>query len=113
MINWKAYLIGAGLFFALIVSGYMAFQTTATRNAKQAAKTAQAQAVVSEATTQAIDRVTLTERRITNEVQYVTKEIEALPSANALVPDDVAAAWGNGIDGLRQHTAKPDSGNSR
>ena len=113
MIDWKAYLIGAGLLFALIASGYMAFQTTAIRNAKQAAKAAQAQAVVSEATTKAIDRVTLTERRITNEVQYVTKEIEALPSGNALVPDDVSSAWGNGIDGLRQHTAKPDSDGSR
>jgi hypothetical protein len=113
MIKWRVYLIGALLAAMFALSMYIAHLQTETAKAKQAAKIAQAQAVVSEATTKAIDRVTLTERRITNEVQYVTKEIEALPSANALVPDDVAAAWGNGIDGLRDGHAKPDSGDSR
>jgi hypothetical protein len=113
MIDLKPYLIGAGLATMAILSGLMAYNRTQVEKAKQAAKAAQAQAVVSEATTKAIDRVTLTERRITNEVQYVTKEIEALPSANALVPDDVAGAWGNGIDGLRDGRAKPDGNGSR
>ena len=111
--DFKGYIISGTLLAAAIGSGYMAFQATATRKAEQAAKVAKAQAAVSEATTKAIDRVTLTERRITNEVQYVTKEIEALPSANALVPDDVAAAWGNGIDGMRWDASKPSGDNTR
>jgi hypothetical protein len=101
MINWKAYLIGGLLFAMMAASGYMAYLRTSIDKAEKAAKAAQAQAVVSDATAQAIDRVTLTERRITNEVRYVEREIEALPSGEALVPDDVASAWGNGIDVLR------------
>ncbi|GIU67157.1 hypothetical protein [Candidatus Phycosocius spiralis] len=113
MIHWKAYLIGFLLLALCILSGYMTFLTTQVAKAKQAAKVAQAEALVSKATAKAIDRVTQTERRITHEVQYVTKEIEALPSADAFVPPDVAAAWGNGIDGLRNASTQPERNGAR
>jgi hypothetical protein len=64
--------------------------------------------MVSEGTAQAVDRLVIEERNITHEVQNVVREIDALPTGEALVPDDVAAAWGSGIDGLRNDTAKPD-----
>lgn len=104
MINWRLYLIGGLLASMFAVAFYIVHLQTETRKAKKAADVARAQSVVSEATAQAVDRVTLTERRITNEVHYVEKQIEALPSGEALVPDDVARVWGDGIDGLRQHS---------
>jgi hypothetical protein len=106
--NWRIYLLGGLLAAMFALSMYIAHLQTEMTKAKKAADVARAQTVVSDATAQAVDRVTLTERRITNEVRYVEKQIEALPSGEALVPDDVARIWGDGIDGLRNDTAKPD-----
>ncbi|MCA3080547.1 MAG: hypothetical protein ING71_17365 [Rhodocyclaceae bacterium] len=104
----RLYIIG-GLFASMFAGAfYIVHLQTETRKAKKAADDARAQSVVSEATAQAVDRVTLTERRITNEVHYVEKQIEALPSGEALVPDDVAAAWANGIDRLRLDKSATD-----
>jgi hypothetical protein len=107
----RAQLIAAGIVVALVASGafYMRHLQNERVKAVQQAETAKAQTVVEQATVQAIDRVTITERRITNEVHRVTKQIEALPSGEALVPDDVAAAWSSGIDGLRNDSTKPRS----
>ena len=82
---------------------YIVHLQTETRKAKKAADVAHAQSVVSEATAQAVDRVTITDRTITQEVTNVIREIDALPNGEALVPDDVARVWGDGIDGLHQH----------
>ncbi|WP_313587137.1 hypothetical protein [Aquidulcibacter sp.] len=102
--NWRIYLLGGLLAAMFALSMYIAHLQTEMTKAKKAADVARAQTVVSEATAQAVDRVTLTERRITNEVHYVEKQIEALPSGEALVPDDVARIWGDGIDSLRSHS---------
>jgi hypothetical protein len=108
MIDLRAYLIGGSLLVMAAGAGYIAHLQTKARTAEKAAETAKAQTMVSEGTAQAVDRVTLTERRITNEVHYVEKQIEALPSGEALVPDDVARIWADGVDRLRNDTAKPD-----
>jgi alkyl hydroperoxide reductase subunit AhpC len=91
---------------------YIAHLQTKARTAEKAAAAAQAQTVVSDATAQAIDRLVIQERTITREVQNVVREIDALPTGEALVPDDVAAAWADGVDGLRQHTGEPDGDDS-
>jgi hypothetical protein len=102
--TFRLYLIGGLLASMFAVAFYIVHLQTEERKAKKAAEIAKAQSVVSEATAQAVDRVTLTERRITNEVHYVEKQIEALPSGEALVPPDVANAWAAGHDGLRSHS---------
>ncbi|WP_313587781.1 hypothetical protein [Aquidulcibacter sp.] len=113
MIDLRAYLIGGSLLIMAAGAGYIAHLQTKARTAEKAAETAKAQTVISEGTAQAVDRVTLTERRITNEVHYVEKQIEALPSGEALVPDDVARIWGDGIDGMHHDTAKPNGDGSK
>ncbi len=113
MINWRIYLIGGLLAAMWAGSMYVAHLQTKVRNAEKAKADAEAQVIVTEGTAQAVDRVTLTERRITNEVYHVEKQIEALPSGDALVPDDVAAVWADGIDRLRLNTAEPTGDNSR
>ena len=90
---------------------YIVHLQTETRKAKKAADVAKAQSVVSEATAQAVDRVTLTERIVREETINVIREIEALPNSEALVPPDVARAWASGHDGLRsQSTNAQDHG---
>ena len=111
--NWRVYVLGGLLAAMFALSMYIAHLQTEATKAKKAADVARAQTVVSDATAQAVDRVTLTERRITNEVHYVEKQIEALPSGEALVPDDVARIWGDGIDGLHHDTAKPNGDGSK
>ena len=80
--------------------------------AEAVASAAKAQTVVDQATVQAIDRVTITERRITTEVRNVTKQIEALPSGEALVPADIADAWSSGIDRMRSNDAPKPRGDN-
>jgi len=113
MIDLRAYLIGGSLLVMAAGAGYISHLQTKARTAEKAAETAQAQTIVSEGTAQAVDRLVIEERNITHEVQNVVREIDALPTGEALVPDDVAAAWANGIDGLRLDTAEPDGDNSR
>ena len=113
MTNWRIYLLGGLLAAMFALSMYVAHLQTEMTKAKKAATDARAQAVVSDATAQAVDRVTLTERRITNEVHYVEKQIEALPSGEALVPEDVANAWGSGVDSMRAHPADNNSDGSK
>lgn len=100
----RLYIIGGLLASMFAGAFYIVHLQTETRKAKKAADVARAQSVVSEATAQAVDRVTITDRTITQEVTNVIREIDALPSGEALVPDDVARVWGDGIDGLRQHS---------
>lgn len=109
MINWRLYLIG-GLFFAMwAVSLYIVHLQTGKAKAEKEADTERAGNVISSGTAQAVDRLVIKERTITQEVQNVVREIDTLPTSEALVPDDVAAAWGDGIDSLRNDRNKPDS----
>ena len=113
MINWRIYLVGGLLAAAATGSMYIAHLQTEARLAKKAATDAQAQTVVSEGTAQAINRVTIKERTITNEVHNVVREIDALPSGEALVPADVVDSWADGVDRLHNDTAKPDGDGSK
>lgn len=108
MINWRLYILGGLLACLFAVAFYIAHLQTEARVAKKAATDAQAQTVVSEGTAQAVDRMVIRERTITQEVQNVVREIDALPTGEALVPEDVADAWSSGIDGLRNTTSQPD-----
>ena len=108
MTNWRIYLVGFLLASACAASMYIAHLQTKLREAKKAATDAAAQVTVGEGTAQAIDRLVVKERTITQEVQNVVREIEALPTGEALVPEDVADAWADGIDGLRNTAATPD-----
>ena len=108
MIDIRAYLIGGSLLVMAAGAGYIAHLQTKARTAEKAAETAKAQTMVSEGTAQAVDRLVIEERTITEEVTNVVRTIDALPTGEALVPDDVAAAWGSGIDGLRNDATKPD-----
>lgn len=113
MTNWRLYLIG-GLFFALwAVSIYIVSLQTGKAKAEKEAETERAGNVISSGTAQAIDRLVIKERTITQEVQNVVREIDALPTGEALVPDDVASAWADGVDGVRDTTAKPESDGAR
>ena len=111
MTNLRLYLIG-GLFFALwAVSIYIVSLQTGKAKAEKEAETERAGNVISSGTAQAIDRLVIKERTITQEVQNVVREIDALPTGEALVPDDVARVWGDGIDSLRsQSTNAQDNG---
>ena len=102
--NWRIYLVGGLLAAVATGSMYIAHLQTQKAKAEKAAADAQAQVTVSEGTAQAVDRLVIQERTITHEVQNVVREIDALPTGEALVPEDVADAWGSGIDGLRQHS---------
>lgn len=101
MTNWRAYLIGGLLFVMTVMSGFIVKLQTDKKAAEEEAAAAKAQSTISEGTVQAVDRLLIEERRITEEVTNVVREIDALPSSKALVPDDVVAVWANGIDGLR------------
>lgn len=105
--NWRVYLVGGLLAVAATGCLYIAHLQTQKVKAEKAASDAQAQVTVSEGTAQAIDRVVIKERTITNEVHNVVREIDALPSGEALVPSDVVDAWAGGIDGLRDEPAEP------
>lgn len=111
--NWRVYLVGAILAAAAMGSMYIAHLQTQKVKAEKAASDAQAQVTVSEGTAQAVDRLVIQERTITHEVQNVVREIDALPTGEALVPDDVAAAWATGIDGLRNTTSQLEGDDPR
>jgi hypothetical protein len=113
MIDLRAYLIGGSLLVMAAGAGYIAHLQTKARTAEKAAETAKAQTMVSEGTAQAVDRLVIEERNITHEVQNVVREIDALPTGEALVPDDVARIWADGVDRLRDDAAKPHGGDSR
>lgn len=107
--NWRVYLVCGLLAVAATGSLYIAHLQTEMTKAKKAATDARAQTVVSKGTAQAVDRMVIRERTITQEVQNVVREIDQLPTGDALVPDDVVDAWAGGIDGLRDEPAKPHS----
>jgi hypothetical protein len=113
MINWRIYLVGGLLAAAATGSMYIAHLQTQKIKAEKAASDAQAQVTVSEGTAQAVDRLVIQERTITHEVQNVVREIDALPTGEALVPEDVADAWASGIDGLRQHSTNANGDDPR
>lgn len=113
MINWRMYLLGGLLAAMFALSMYIAHLQTEARLAKKAATDAQAQTVVSEGVASAVDRMVIRERTITEETVNVIREIDALPSGEALVPDDVARVWADGVDGLRHDASKPDGDNSK
>lgn len=113
MINWRMYLLGGLLAAMFALSMYVAHLQTEMTKAKKAATDAQAQTVVSEGVASAVDRMVIRERTITEETVNVIREIDSLPSGNALVPSDIVDAWSGGIDGLRHDTAKPDSDGSK
>lgn len=105
--NWRIYLLGGLLAAMFALSMYIAHLQTEMAKAKAEATTARGQSIVSEGAAQAIDRLVIQERNITHEVQNVVREIDALPTGEALVPEDVADAWSSGIDGLRNTTTAP------
>ena len=108
MIDLRGYIIGGSLLVFAAGAGYIAHLQTETRKAQKAKADAEAQVIVTEGTAQAVDRLVIQERTITKEVEHVVREIDALPTGEALVPDDVAAAWADGIDGLRDDTGETD-----
>lgn len=109
--TWRLYIVGGLLASMFAGAFYIVHLQTETRKAKKAADDAKAQSVVNEATVQAVDRVTLTERIVREETINVIREIDSLPSGEALVPADVANAWAAGHDGLRsQSTNAQDNG---
>jgi hypothetical protein len=111
--TFRLYLIGGLLAAMFALSMYIAQLQTEKTKAKKAAEAAKAQTVVSEGVASAVDRLVIKERTITQEVQNVVREIDALPTGEALVPDDVARVWADGVDGLRNNTAKPDGDGSK
>jgi len=113
VINWRMYLLGGLLAAMFALSMYVAHLQTEMVKAKKAATDAQAQTVVSEGTAQAVDRMVIRERTITQEVQNVVREIDQLPTGDALVPDDVSRIWADGVDRLHNDTAKPDGDGSK
>ena len=113
MTNWRIYLVGGLLAAAATGSMYIAHLQTQKVKAEKAASDAQAQVTVSEGTAQAVDRLVIQERTITQEVTNVVREIDSLPNGSALVPEDVADAWATGIDGLRNTTTATDGDDPR
>ena len=113
MINWRLYLLGGLLASLFAVAFYIAHLQTEARVAKKAVTDARAQTMVSEGVASAVDRTIIRERTITQEVQNVVREIDQLPTSDALVPDDVANIWADGVDGLHHDAAKPDGDGSK
>ena len=111
--NWRVYLLSGLLAAMFALSMYIAHLQTEATKAKKAADVARAQTVVSEGVASAVDRTIIRERTITEETVNVIREIDALPSGEALVPSDVVDAWAGGIDGMQYDTAKPDGDGSR
>ncbi len=113
MINWRLYLLGGLIAAMFALSMYIAHLQTEARVAKKTATDAQAQTVVSEGVASAVDRMVIRERTITEETVNVIREIDSLPSGNALVPSDIVDAWAGGIDGMHHDTGKPNSNGSK
>jgi hypothetical protein len=113
MINWRLYLFGGLLAAMFALSMYIAHLQTEMTKAKKAADVARAQTVVSDGVASAVDRTIIRERTITEETVNVIREIDALPSGEALVPSDVVDAWAGGIDGMHHDTAKPNGDGSK
>jgi hypothetical protein len=113
MINWRIYLLGGLLAAMFGLSMYIAHLQTEMAKAKRETESIKGQVTVSEGTAQAVDRLVIEERNITHEVQNVVREIDALPTGKALVPDDVARIWADGVDRLRSQSTKPDGDDSR
>lgn len=113
MTNWRIYLVGCLFFVLWALSLYIVSLQAGKAKAEKEAQTEKAGNVISSGTAQAVDRLVIKERTITQEVQNVVREIDALPTGEALVPDDVANAWANGIDGVRNSTSQPDGEDSR
>lgn len=111
--NWRFYILGGLLAAMFALSMYIAHLQTEMTKAKKAATDARAQAVVSEGVASAVDRTIIRERTITQEVQNVVREIDQLPTGDALVPDDVSRIWADGVDSLHHDTAKPDGDGSK
>ena len=111
--NWRIYVLGGLLASLFAVAFYIAHLQTEARVAKKAATDARAQTMVSEGVASAVDRTIIRERTITEETVNVIREIDALPSGEALVPSDVVDAWAGGVDSLHHDTAKPDSDGSK
>ena len=111
--NWRFYIFGGLLASLFAVAFYIAHLQTEARVAKKAATDAQAQTMVSEGVASAVDRTIIRERTITEETVNVIREIDALPSGEALVPSDVVDDWAGGIDGLHHDAAKPDGDGSK
>lgn len=109
MTNWRIYLLGGLLAAMFALSMYIAHLQTKMAEAEAAAKAAAAQSDVTLETAAALDRVITNEHNITERLVNVVREIEALPSGEALVPDDVSSAWASGIDGVRNSATGLDS----
>jgi len=105
MINWRYYLIGILLLVMTFGAFYIVHLQTEKIKADSAAEGAGIQNEVDGVTITAVDRVITKEHIVTQEVVNVIREIDALPSGEALVPPDVAAAWAAGIDGVRNTTS--------
>ena len=112
MTNWRLYILGGLLACLFAVAFYIAHLQTEARVAKKAATDARAQTVVSEGVASAVDRTIIRERRITEETINVIREIDALPSGEALVPPDVVDAWAEGIDGMHKHSSTLNGDNT-
>ena len=112
MINWRFYLLGGLLAAMFALSMYIAHLQTEMTKAKKAADVARAQTVVSDGVAAAVDRTIIRERRITEETINVIREIDALPSGEALVPPDVVDAWAGGIDGMHKHSSTLNGDNT-
>ena len=111
--NWRIYLLGGLLAAMFALSMYIAHLQTEMTKAKKAATDARAQTTVSEGVASAVDRTIIRERTITEETVNVIREIDSLPSGNALVPSDIVDAWAGGIDGMHHDTGKPNSDGSK
>ena len=105
MTQWRLYLVGVLLASMFAGAMYIAHLQIEMAKAKKAVHDAQVQAEINGTTAQAVDRLLVKEHVITKEVQDVVREIDALPTGEALVPDDVANAWASGVDQLRNATA--------
>lgn len=60
--------------------------------------------------TEALDNQAQLESRLRGIVEDAVSEIEASPNAGELVPPDIATAWYNGIERLRNHESTDRAG---
>ena len=113
MTQWRLYLVGVLLAAMFAGAMYIAHLQTEMAKAKKAAHDAQVQSEINGTTAQAVDRLLVKEHIVREETINAIREIEALPTGEALVPDDVANAWADSFDRLHNATADAQGDNPR
>lgn len=110
MLTLRETLILAAVAVALLFGGSIAWRlhkaALARENGLRVA--AEQSAALAKDTTRIIERTMTHENTIYRQAEVEADAIQAIPGADALVPDELLSEWGRSLDGMRPQAATPD-----